>query len=83
MPILNTRDVRATRFESSLSNDAELNILKGPFVIFRVLSALVVVLRAYSLHKCIPVTNPPRREFGIPSPDKYDASITSGVHISY
>ena len=32
MPILNTRDVRATRFESSASNDTETNILKGPFV---------------------------------------------------
>ena len=32
MPILNTRDVRATRFESSASNDSETNILKGPFV---------------------------------------------------
>ena len=31
MPILNTRDVRATRFESSASNDTETNILKGPF----------------------------------------------------
>ena len=32
MPILNTCDVRATRFESSASNDSETNILKGPFV---------------------------------------------------
>ena len=32
MPILNTRDARATRFESSASNDTETNILKGPFV---------------------------------------------------
>ena len=32
MPILNTRDVRASRFESSASNDTETNILKGPFV---------------------------------------------------
>ena len=32
MPILNTRDVRATRFESSASNDTETNISKGPFV---------------------------------------------------
>ena len=31
MPILNTRDVRATRFESSASNEAEMNIL-NPFV---------------------------------------------------
>ena len=32
MPILDTRDVRATRFESSASNDTETNVLKGPFV---------------------------------------------------
>ena len=32
MPILNTRDIRATRFESNASTDAETNILKGPFV---------------------------------------------------
>ena len=33
MPIsANTRDVRATRFESSASNDSETNILKGLFV---------------------------------------------------
>ena len=32
MPVLNTRDVRATRFESSASSDTETNILKGPFV---------------------------------------------------
>ena len=31
MPILNTRDVRATRFESSASNDTETNVLKSPF----------------------------------------------------
>ena len=29
MPVLNTRDVRARRFESSASNDSETNILKG------------------------------------------------------
>ena len=51
MPILNTRDVRATRFESSASNDT-----------FRVLSVLVVALRAYSLHKCILMTNPLPRD---------------------
>ena len=34
MPILNTRDVRAVRFESSASNDAETNTLNGPFVNF-------------------------------------------------
>ena len=28
MPILNTRDIRATRFESSASNDTETNVLK-------------------------------------------------------
>ena len=32
MLILNTRDVRATRFEWSASNDTETNILKGPFI---------------------------------------------------
>ena len=32
MLILNARDVRASRFESSASNDTETNILKGPFV---------------------------------------------------
>ena len=32
MPILNARDVRASRFESSASNNTETNILKGPFV---------------------------------------------------
>ena len=32
MPILSTRDVRATRFQSSASNDSETNILKGPFL---------------------------------------------------
>ena len=32
MPILNTRDVYTTRFESSASNDSATNILKGPFV---------------------------------------------------
>ena len=32
MPVLNTRDVCATRFESSARNDAETNILKGPYV---------------------------------------------------
>ena len=31
MPILNTRDVRASRFESSASNNTETNILKDPF----------------------------------------------------
>ena len=34
MSILNTRDVRVTRFESSARNDTETNILKGPFVNF-------------------------------------------------
>ena len=29
MPILNTRDVRSTRFESSASNDSETSILKA------------------------------------------------------
>ena len=57
VPILNTRDVRASRFESSASNVTETNILKGPFVIFRVLPVLVVALRAYSLHKCILMKN--------------------------
>ena len=47
MRILNTRDVRASRFESSASNDTKTNILKGPFVNwFRLLSVLVVALRA-------------------------------------
>ena len=32
MLILNTRNVRASRFESSVSNDTETNILKVPFV---------------------------------------------------
>ena len=32
MPILNTRDARATRFESSASNNVEMNIFKGPVV---------------------------------------------------
>ena len=32
MRVLKTRDVRATRFESSASNDTETNILKEPFV---------------------------------------------------
>ena len=32
MPVLNAHVVRATRFESSASNDAEKNILKGALV---------------------------------------------------
>ena len=32
MPSVNTRDVRASRFELSASNDTETNILKGPLV---------------------------------------------------
>ena len=32
MPILNTRDLRVSRFESSASNDTKTNILNGPFV---------------------------------------------------
>ena len=65
MPILNTRDVRATRFESSASNDTEMNIftemniLKGPFVN---ISRIVGISRAYSLHKCISMTNPLPRD---------------------
>ena len=59
MPILDTRDVRATRFESSASNDTETTILKGPFVN---ISRIVGILRAYSLHKCILMTNPLPRD---------------------
>ena len=46
MSTLNTRDVRATRFESSASNDTETSILKARSYIFRVLSVLAVALRA-------------------------------------
>ena len=46
MRILNTRYVRASRFESSASNDTETNILKARSYIFRLLSVLVVALRA-------------------------------------
>ena len=59
MPILNSRDARATRFESSASNDTETNILKGPFVN---ISRIVGISRAYSLHKCILMTNPLPRD---------------------
>ena len=66
MPILNTFDVRAARFESSASNDAETNILKGPFVnICAYCRKLVVALRAYSLHKCILRTIPLPRDLNI------------------
>ena len=63
MPILNTRDIPASRFQSSASNDTGTNILKGPFVnISRIVGISVLALRAYSLHKCVLMTNPLPRD---------------------
>ena len=78
MPFSNTRDVCVTRFESDAGDDTETNILKGPFVN---ISRIVGISRAYSLHKCISMTNPLPRDLNTDTRILWTVPLVHSSHI--